>query len=108
MPSMIHKEKFEMRTGQGGRGWLWLGLPFILLGYLACTQLFSLASRFHNSGLVVIVGALVAVPALFVLALALTWLYQKTGNLLASITAHACFNAVNLALLLLLPNLSAT
>lgn len=71
MPSMIHKEKFEMRTGQGGRGWLWLGLPFILLGYLACTQLFSLASRFHNSGLVVIVGALVAVPALFVLALAL-------------------------------------
>ena len=39
---------------------------------------------------------------LFVLALALTWLYEKTDNLLAPITAHALFNAVNLVLLLLL------
>jgi membrane protease YdiL (CAAX protease family) len=36
---------------------------------------------------------------LFVLALALTWLYEKTDNLLAPITAHALFNAVNLAFL---------
>ena len=36
---------------------------------------------------------------LFVLALALTWLYEKTDNLLAPITAHALFNAANLALL---------
>jgi membrane protease YdiL (CAAX protease family) len=35
---------------------------------------------------------------LFVLALALTWLYEKTDNLLAPITAHALFNAANLAL----------
>jgi membrane protease YdiL (CAAX protease family) len=46
--------------------------------------------------------AAIFVP-LFVLALGLTWLYEKTGNLLAPITAHAIFNAVNLALLLAEP-----
>ena len=37
---------------------------------------------------------------LFVFALALTWLYERTDNLLAPITAHALFNAANLAVLL--------
>lgn len=37
---------------------------------------------------------------LFVFALALTWLYERTDNLLAPITAHALFNATNFALLL--------
>jgi hypothetical protein len=72
-----------------------LGLPWV--AWFGVSGLFALI---HTN-------AVTFVP-LFVLALALTWLYQKTGNLLASITAHACFNAVNLALLLLLPNLSAT
>jgi membrane protease YdiL (CAAX protease family) len=36
---------------------------------------------------------------LFVLALALTWLYEKTDNLLAPIFAHALFNAVGIVLL---------
>lgn len=36
---------------------------------------------------------------LFALALLLTWLYEKTDCLLASITAHSLFNAVNLVLL---------
>ena len=36
---------------------------------------------------------------LFLLALVLTWLYEKTDSLLAPITAHAFFNAVNLVLL---------
>jgi len=36
---------------------------------------------------------------LFVLALVLTWLYEKTDSLLAPITGHAFFNAVNLVLL---------
>lgn len=40
--------------------------------------------------------------SLFVLALALTWLYEKTGNLLAPIIAHSLFNAVNLIGLLYL------
>jgi len=43
------------------------------------------------------------VPAflsLFVLALALTWLYHATEGLLAPIIAHSLFNAANLALLL--------
>jgi membrane protease YdiL (CAAX protease family) len=38
---------------------------------------------------------------LFVLALGLTWLYEKTGNLLASIIAHSLFNTANLMLLVL-------
>jgi membrane protease YdiL (CAAX protease family) len=42
-----------------------------------------------------------AFMSLFVLALALTWLYEKTDNLLAPIMAHAMFNAANLVLLLL-------
>ena len=37
---------------------------------------------------------------LFALALALTWLYERTDNLLAPITAHALFNAANFAFLL--------
>jgi hypothetical protein len=36
---------------------------------------------------------------LFVLALVLTWLYQKTGCLLAPIAAHSLFNTANLLLL---------
>lgn len=40
---------------------------------------------------------------LFVLALALTWLYEKTDCLLASITVHSLFNATNLIILFLQP-----
>ena len=36
---------------------------------------------------------------LFVLGLVLTWIYQKTDCLLASITAHSLFNTINLVLL---------
>jgi membrane protease YdiL (CAAX protease family) len=45
-----------------------------------------------------------AFAALFLLALVLTWLYEKTDSLLAPITAHALFNAVNLILLCLFQN----
>lgn len=37
---------------------------------------------------------------LFVFALALTWLYQKTGGLFAPMLAHSLFNALNLLFLL--------
>jgi membrane protease YdiL (CAAX protease family) len=36
---------------------------------------------------------------LFVLALALTWLYEETDNLLAPMVAHSLFNAANLVVL---------
>jgi membrane protease YdiL (CAAX protease family) len=42
----------------------------------------------------------VAIP-LIVLALVFTWLYDATGNLLAPIAAHALFNGLNFAALLL-------
>ena len=38
--------------------------------------------------------------SLFVFALALTWLYEKTDGLLAPIIAHSLFNTANLILLL--------
>ena len=37
-------------------------------------------------------------PALFVLALLLTWLYEYTNNLLTCIVTHSLFNAINIAL----------
>ena len=43
---------------------------------------------------------------LIVLALALTWLYEKTGNLLAPIAAHATFNALQFALFFIIPILA--
>jgi membrane protease YdiL (CAAX protease family) len=43
---------------------------------------------------------------LFALALALTWLYEKTDNLLAPIAAHSLFNATNLVALLFLPQIN--
>jgi len=48
------------------------------------------------------VNAATFVP-LFVFALALTWLYEFTDNLLAPIIAHSLFNAANLALLFYAP-----
>jgi membrane protease YdiL (CAAX protease family) len=42
---------------------------------------------------------LVTFVPLLVLALALTLVYEKTGNLLAPITTHAMFNALNFAML---------
>lgn len=44
---------------------------------------------------------LVIFVPLFVLALALTVLYERTGNLLAPITAHSLFNALNFTMLYL-------
>ncbi len=40
---------------------------------------------------------------LFVLALVFTWLYEKTGCLLAPIAAHSLFNTVNLVILFAQP-----
>jgi membrane protease YdiL (CAAX protease family) len=44
--------------------------------------------------------------SLFVLALALTWLYEKTDNLLAPIAVHASFNGINLIALQWLQKIS--
>lgn len=59
-------------------------------GWLVTSLLFALI---HGS-------APVFLP-LFVFALALTWLYEKTGGLLAPVVAHSAFNAANLGLLYL-------
>lgn len=49
------------------------------------------------------VNLLIFVPLTF-LALILTWLYEKTGNLLIPILTHVAFNAVNFALLIAEPD----
>jgi membrane protease YdiL (CAAX protease family) len=59
----------------GHPGWAWIGVSF----------LFALI---HMN--------LAAVVPLFVLALALTWLYEGTDNLLAPILAHSLFNLAGL------------
>jgi membrane protease YdiL (CAAX protease family) len=64
-------------------------LGYLRLAWLGVSALFALI---HWDGATFV--------PLFVLALALTWLYVKTGNLLAPIAAHALFNAVNFAVLM--------
>jgi membrane protease YdiL (CAAX protease family) len=44
---------------------------------------------------------------LLLLALLLVWLYERTDNLLAPLTAHALFNAINLAIFFLSGDLAA-
>ncbi len=65
------------------------------LGWPKCAWIVSslLFALIHNN-------APIFLP-LFAFALALTWLYQKTGGLLAPMLAHSLFNATNLGLLFL-------
>jgi membrane protease YdiL (CAAX protease family) len=51
---------------------------------------------------------LAAFLPLLLLALVLTWLYEKTDNLLAPIAAHSLFNAFNLGLFFLSEEFSRT
>jgi len=46
-------------------------------------------------------GNLQVFPALFLLSLWLSWLYRRTGSLLAPMMAHALFNAMSILLILL-------
>ena len=69
-----------------------LGLP--KLAWLGVSGLFA----------VIHLDAATFLP-LFVLALVLSWLYVRTNNLLAPITAHAVFNALNLAVIFAQPYL---
>jgi CAAX protease family protein len=50
----------------------------------------------------VVQGSFLLVPIIFVVGLGLAWVYERRGSLLASITAHATFNAIGLAIILAL------
>ena len=67
-------------------------LGFPKLAWLGVSFLFALIHA----------DAAIFIP-LFLLALALTWLYEKTDNLLAPIFAHALFNLANLVILVFAP-----
>ena len=64
------------------------------MGWPKCAWIVTslLFAAIHNSAPIFL--------ALFVFALALTWLYEKTDGLLAPIVAHSLFNATNIALLM--------
>ena len=69
--------------------------------WLAARRLFGVSALFAA----IHFDAVTLVP-LFALALALTWLYEKTDCLLAPIAAHSLFNAVNLVALDFLPQIN--
>jgi O-antigen ligase len=71
MPSTTYQDKVGTRATPGGRRWLWIAIPFVFIGCLACAQLFGFGMRFHDSGFVIIVGALVGLPVLVALVYAL-------------------------------------
>ena len=71
---------FNAWLREGGRRWAFIG----------SSALFALI---HVS--------VVAVGPLFVLGMALAWIYQRTGNLLAPIAMHATVNGISVALALL-------
>ncbi len=43
----------------------------------------------------------IILPALMILALTLSWIYEKSGNLFTSITLHSLFNIINIFTLLM-------
>ena len=51
-------------------------------------------------------GSLALMLPLTVLAVVLVWLYEKTGSIIAPILMHAAFNAVNLAMIKLIPQIA--
>ena len=63
---------------------------------------YPLGALFGNAALFAAIHVnLAAFLPLLLLALVFTWLYERTGNLLAPIVAHMVFNAVNFAALVL-------
>jgi len=51
-------------------------------------------------------GSLALMLPLTVLAVVLVWLYEKTGSIIAPILMHATFNAVNFAMIKLIPQIA--
>ena len=51
-------------------------------------------------------GSLALMLPLTVLAVILVWLYEKTGSIIAPVLMHAAFNAVNFAMIKLLPQIT--
>jgi membrane protease YdiL (CAAX protease family) len=80
--------RFVRRLGWPKLAWFLRQRAWRMLAWLGVSFLFAL-----------IHGDAAAFVPLFLLALTLTWLYERTDSLLAPITAHALFNAVNLILL---------
>ncbi len=81
--------RFFQRRGRFRLAWFFRQRAWWLLAWFGVSALFALIH----------VNLPTFLP-LFVFALGLTWLYNRTNNLLAPIAAHALFNAFNFAVLL--------
>ncbi|HEY3763009.1 MAG TPA: type II CAAX endopeptidase family protein [Verrucomicrobiae bacterium] len=94
----VYLDVFTVALAPVAEEFIFRGVLYTYLKQLGCPWL----AFFGVSALFALIhgDAAIAVP-LFVLALALTWLYEKTDNLLAPIAAHSLFNAANLILLAL-------
>lgn len=97
-PTGIYLGVFAVVLAPVAEEFIFRGILFPFVRQLGFPRL----AWFGVSGLFALIhgDATVFVP-LVVLALVLTWLYEKTGSLLAPIAAHCLFNTTNLALLVL-------
>lgn len=79
MSFTTHNELPGTRTTGSRRGLHWIIVAVGVLGYMACALIASSILQVRHSGLVVAVGAFVALPAAFVLIFALrqAWAYAR-------------------------------
>jgi membrane protease YdiL (CAAX protease family) len=69
--------------------------------FLGSAALFAVIHADASSGDALIASMVTVVPVIFGLGLALAFVYQRTGSLLASMALHAGFNGISLTLALL-------
>jgi membrane protease YdiL (CAAX protease family) len=96
-PTGIYLGFFAVVIAPVAEEFIFRGLLFPFVKQLGWPKLAWLGVSFLFA---LIHGAAAIFIPLFVLALVLTWLYEKTGNLLAPIVAHSLFNAANLIILI--------
>ena len=67
---------------------------------------YPLAGMFASAALFALVhGSVALMLPLFVMGLALAWVYEKSGSIIAPIVMHATFNAINFTFLKMAPTL---
>ena len=81
----IRRRKIGRRPSHRGRIYLWIVVPLALFGYLAFSELVQFSSHFNHSGLVLIAGALLGIPVLVALGIALRQGLSHASTLVSSL-----------------------
>ena len=79
------EEKTGRHRSRPGTIYLWIGIPLVLLGYLAFSKLYQLSSHFNHAGLAMVAGALLGVPVLVGLGIALRQGLSHARTLISSL-----------------------